>query len=219
MARRGNVILTVDLPFVGQSFPAHVNTAKEEECLEALKEAGEKVNMSRDWVAALDEAVVHLSNHPAVQVKGGEQRPLVHIGHSNGGHLIVLTPRASTLLTRVLYVCAFNPFHDYYPDPQLRRDMSSFLESKTKELGYYPSKLIGLGNNLTSGCGREWNGWCEHQSYFAQVYRKEARGWRVPLLSVWFTDDVIGSLQVRFSFLSSKEKIIDDEFDRCSTRP
>ena len=47
-------------------------------------------------------------------------------------------------------------FCEYYPEPSERYEVNEQLWAEADELGYWPSKSIGLGDDLPIGMGREW---------------------------------------------------------------
>ena len=192
MASRGNTVLTIDHPFLGESFPANVDTKSESARTQALIEAGDKVTMRKDWVMALELAILYLhSLYP--------NKPLVHVGNSNGGHILILTPTVAQLVTRVLYVSCFHPWTAFYPPEVNRQDSIDWIEREMNAKGYYPAKLLNLGENLTSGCGKDWNEWCGHRDYHLFDQVTKAKEFNKRLLAIYWSDDFVGSLQVAFS--------------------
>ncbi len=188
--------MTIDHPFVGESFPSHVDTQSESSRIQALIEAGDKVTMKRDWVIALETAILHLhSLYP--------NKPLVHIGNSNGGHILILTPTVSKLVSRVLYVSCFHPWTNFYPLEANRQDSIDWIAKEMNAKGYYPAKLLQLGENLTNGCGKDWTEWCGYRDYHLFDQRSKAEEFNKRVLAIYWSDDFIGSLEAFLSLLCS----------------
>jgi predicted alpha/beta hydrolase len=57
-------------------------------------------------------------------------------------------------------------------------------------VGYFPSSLLGQGEDLPAGVAMEWARWCRHPQYAAGVLDAPGyTGFRADIRSYWVTDD------------------------------
>lgn len=83
----------------------------------------------------------------------------------------------------------------FYDDVSIRQRVALRVLTFTDEHGYYPASKLGLGNDLTSGCGIDWAGWAAHPRYSANVFAHQTATYRAPTLTVCFSDDIVGSVE------------------------
>jgi len=187
LAERGYAVIIFDLPWLGLSFPDGTDIKSEDSKREALIAAGTSAKFSKDWAGAIDACLGLLRDrYPRAE--------LVHVGHSNGAHLLALCPNRRHV-ARALYMSAATPFCEYYPEPSERYEVNEQLWAEADELGYWPSKSIGLGDDLPIGMGREWTEWQYHPRYWAGFFPDHASTHQVRTLSIWPTDDPVGSIE------------------------
>jgi predicted alpha/beta hydrolase len=134
-------------------------------------------------------------------------RPLLAVGHSFGGQAIGLAaalvpPPAgegaplgadpATGLDAVVTVGAQSGYWGHWPRPQ-RYLYAGFwylgVPALTAALGYFPSRRLGLGENLPAGVARQWARWCRSPRYFGD-WTGHGR-FRAPILALSFADDAI----------------------------
>jgi predicted alpha/beta hydrolase len=121
--------------------------------------------------------------------------PLVIIGHSVGGQIFGLLPNPERV-SRVLLVAAQ---HNYYRlwRPQERYVLWALwtlvMPAVSRALGYFPSTLFGLGENLPRGVALDWARWCRTPGALVQAIGGDAAQrfarYRGPMLALSFTDD------------------------------
>ncbi|MFZ5623623.1 MAG: alpha/beta fold hydrolase, partial [Gemmatimonadota bacterium] len=128
--------------------------------------------------------------------------PLVAVGHSFGGQALGLAPNAEQLDAIVL-VTAQEGYWRLWPSP--RRYLYGALwyagvPLAVAALGYFPSRRLGLGEDLPAGVAREWARWCRDPAYLG-TWDGHAR-LAVPLLSYCFTDDPLAPVRASDALLS-----------------
>jgi predicted alpha/beta hydrolase len=121
--------------------------------------------------------------------------PLVIIGHSVGGQIFGLLPNPERV-SRVMLVAAQ---HNYYRlwRPQERYVLWALwtlvMPVVSRALGYFPSTLFGLGENLPRGVALDWARWCRTPGALVQAIGADAAErfarYRGPMLALSFTDD------------------------------
>lgn len=113
-----------------------------------------------DW-ARLDLAA-------AVDLMAADERPLVLVGHSFGGHAFGLLPNHDRI--RGLYTFATGAgWHGYMP----RLEQAKVLllwhvigPIVTRLYGYLRWSWLGMGEDLPLGVYRWWKRWCRNPAYF-----------------------------------------------------
>lgn len=65
------------------------------------------------------------------------------------------------------------------------------LLKTAEELGYYPSSLIGMGQDLTLGMGRDWRRWQRHVRYSVSDHQAAFDSFQKPLLAFHFLDEAL----------------------------
>ena len=174
LATRGFAVVTYDYRGVGDSAPRTLR--------------GFAASM-REWGTLDQPAVIaHATSWwPAV--------PLMVVGHSVGGQIFGLLDDPSRV-QRVLTVAAQ---HNYWGlwRPQERYVLwalwTLFMPAASHVLGYFPSRAVGLGENLPRGVALEWAKWCRTPGALVQAIGGDAAEgfarYRGPMLALSFEDD------------------------------
>ena len=121
--------------------------------------------------------------------------PLMLVGHSVGGQIFGLLPEPERV-SRVLMVAAQ---HNYYGlwRPQERYVLWALwtvvMPALSRTLGYFPSTVFGLGENLPRGVALDWARWCRTRGALVEAIggdvRERFRQYRGPILALSFSDD------------------------------
>ncbi|MEO7082934.1 MAG: alpha/beta fold hydrolase [Gemmatimonadaceae bacterium] len=95
------------------------------------------------------------------------ERPVRIVAHSVGGQLLGLAPNADRV-TAMLAVGAQSGWWGHWPRP--RRYANALLwyvlvPGLSRALGYFPSRRLGLGEDLPAGVALEWARWCRNRDY------------------------------------------------------
>jgi predicted alpha/beta hydrolase len=132
-----------------------------------------------DWIVA--------QRHP---------RRLLVVGHSLGGQLIGLTPN-NDRVNAMLTVAAQSGYWGLWSGP--RKYFMWFLwhalmPGLTRVYSYFPSKKLGLSEDLPGGVARQWAFWGRHPHYIVDdqgnPIRKNFLSFRGPIRAYSFTDDI-----------------------------
>jgi predicted alpha/beta hydrolase len=147
----------------------------------------------RDWVDLDARAVMDwtLARFPG--------RKLLVVGHSFGGQVLGLLPRAAEI-HRVALVASQLGYWRLFA-PKDRRPawlaMHVILPTLSRVLGYFPGSKLGLGEDLPKGVALEWARWCRSPQYlFDHLEAQEHQGYRAfraPMLAYKITDDTFAS--------------------------
>jgi predicted alpha/beta hydrolase len=122
------------------------------------------------------------------------------VGHSIGGQLLGLLP-ATVVVHRALLVAAQSGFWGLFGAPE--KYLYALLwyvgiPLSTSFWGYFPARLLGLGEDLPTGVAREWSTWCRDADYIVSarhgVAREGFERFRAPILAYSLADDRIAPL-------------------------
>ncbi len=182
LAQQGFAVLTFDYRGMGASVPEkfrHSLRGFEADLLDWAQ---------RDYHAALCAA---RSWH--------DSAPLLLVGHSLGGQLPGLLP-APELVDGILTVAAGN---GYWRHNAARIRYLVWIlwylavPLATRLYGYFPGKRMRMVGDLPKGVVRQWAQWCTNPHYVVDhaghPIRDGFERFRVPLLSLHFTDDELMS--------------------------
>lgn len=89
------------------------------------------------------------------------------LGHSAGGQLIGLAPNCDRV-DAVVMVAAQTGYWKHWPSRQRLRLGALWhlgMPLLSTMFGYFPSKVVGLGEDLPKGVALEWASWCRHPRY------------------------------------------------------
>lgn len=123
--------------------------------------------------------------------------PRFVVAHSVGFQILGLAPE----IEDVRAIVGVAPPHGYWRNyPPADRYLLALLwyvgaPLLTRLLGYFPSSLIGFGEDLPAGVAREWASWCRDPEYlFGGLEEEELERYRAiecPALVLTFSDDRI----------------------------
>lgn len=174
LAGRGFAVLTLDYRGIGGSRPRTLRGFRAR-----MRDWGElDLPATIDWLEA---------RHP--------ERELWMLGHSAGGQIVGLAPN-NHKLRGLLAVAAQSGYWRLWDAP--RRYLYALLwyvvmPAATRLCGYFPSKLLGLGEELPAGVAREWARWCRDPQYMVDdaglPLRPHFASFRAPILAYSFADD------------------------------
>ena len=183
------------------------------------------VAMSYDYRGIGDSAPASLKGSVAVYRDWGQRdvpgaidrlraaapgRPLVVVGHSTGGQQLGLSDRVRDVRA-ALFVTVSTGYWRGMPLGLGLLNLALwrlFAPLCQVALGYFPSRIFGLGENLPIGVAREWGDWCLEPDYLAAYLdgtgRRRCRDGRAfgehyfgearfPIRSINFEDDPIAS--------------------------
>lgn len=179
-ADRGIGVLTFDYRGIGDSRPS-----------DGLR--GFQATMT-DWAKLDAQAAIDWikSHYP--------RSPLWVMGHSFGGQALALT-EGNPAFERVLMVGVQSGYWRHFRPWQ--RPFMAFLwyvllPLSTRLLGYFPSRALGLGEDLPAGVALEWARWCRHPLYlmstFGPAQSNRFSEIRCPILYYSITDDGFASI-------------------------
>jgi predicted alpha/beta hydrolase len=174
LATRGFVVLTFDYRGIGESLGAGIAQARG-----GLSAWGEQ-----DLAAALDFCAGL-----------APERDLAVVGHSAGGQLVGLT-ESNRPIRAMLAVSAQTGSWRLWPKS---RQWALFLlwrvvmPGLTRLFGYFPARVLGLGENLPRDAALEWARWCASRDYFVDGFGRPLvgafDGLRAPLRALVIADD------------------------------
>jgi predicted alpha/beta hydrolase len=122
------------------------------------------------------------------------------IGHSAGGQLVGLMPNHA-FIRRVLLVSASSGYVWGLRFPYrivAYGYLRFYLPMTALALGYSPSRIVGMGEDLPAGVARQWSRWCLRPGYVENefgrgVSRHYYGEFRAPILSLYSSDDSIAT--------------------------
>jgi predicted alpha/beta hydrolase len=126
--------------------------------------------------------------------------PLHVLGHSHGGHALLLAPnnaeidRAVTVATQLGYWRLCAPGERY----RVWLLLNAFAPAAIALYGYVPGSKLGLGEDLARGVMGEWRRWCNSPNYFfddpsMMQPLANALNFRAPTLVAGVADDLWGT--------------------------
>lgn len=146
LAEQGFAVLTYDYRGIGDSLEGNIRHQSIR-----MREWGEL-----DTAGMIDYVVATFPQHR-----------LLLVGHSAGGQLVGLADN-NVKVTAVLAVSAQSGNWRLWPSPQkwlLAGLWHGVMPGLVGLCSYFPSKRLGLGENLPAGAAREWARWCSHPDY------------------------------------------------------
>ncbi len=168
LAGEGFEVITWDWRGTGDSRPASLRGFEA-----TMRQWGE-----RDLDGVIDWATTH---HPAAQ--------LSVVGHSFGGQALGLAKNRDRV-RRLVTIGAQSGYFGHWPRP--RRYMYAALwyvavPLLTRGAGYFPARVLRLGEDLPKGVALQWARWCRRPSYLGEW--SGHRAFKAPILSIGFMDD------------------------------
>lgn len=179
-AARGLAVVTYGYRGVGSSTTARANR---------------DVRMS-DWMSEDVDAVAEWTaqRFPAL--------PQVALGHSLGGHALVLghgTARLSGIVTIASHRAATRDISPLSERLRVHAILSLFGPGLSSLVGFAPGRRLGLGENIPTAAMRQWSRWSRLPDYFfdEKSLGAAARMARmpVPVLAAGVTDDPWASVE------------------------
>lgn len=146
VAGRGVAVVTFDYRGIGRSRPARLRGFEAR-----LRDWG-----ARDLAGAIDWALREFPD-----------RPVRVVAHSVGGQILGLAVRDGAP-SSVLAVAAQSGYWGGWTGMGRLRVLSLWyllIPLLAPALGYFPSRWVGLGENLPEGVAREWAHWGRHPRY------------------------------------------------------
>lgn len=168
LAGTGFAVLTWDYRGIGGSRPATLRGA----AFTMRDWAEQDLSGAIEWAAAAWPGV-----------------PLVAIGHSFGGQGIGLAPNAGQL-TAIVTVAAQSGYWGHWPMPARYLYATLWhvvMPGLTRLVGWFPSRAVGMGEDLPRGVALQWSHWCRSPDYMGDWAGH--RTLAVPMLVWGFTDD------------------------------
>ena len=116
------------------------------------------------------------------------------IGHSLGGQVLAFAENPDGI-DRFLAVAAQSGHWRYWNFPRkyfLASLWYLIMPALSRLMGYFPSRCMGLGEDLPKGVALEWARWCRHPDYcLGQKHQMEFPGlaYKRPILAYSFSDD------------------------------
>jgi predicted alpha/beta hydrolase len=121
--------------------------------------------------------------------------PLLLVGHSVGGQIFGLLPDPHRV-QRVLMVAAQHNFFGYWRVPEryaLWFLWTVFMPGVSRTLGFFPSRRVGLGEDLPRDVALDWARWCRSRGALVGEIGGDAADrfarYRGPVLALSFDDD------------------------------
>jgi predicted alpha/beta hydrolase len=117
------------------------------------------------------------------------------VGHSLGGQIFGMVPGNQTVSSLVTVGCGSGYWR--YNAPRLRRHVlllwHLLVPLALRLFGYFPSRWIGLGQDIPADAMAQWRRWCLHPEYLAgdadAALRDRYAAVRLPILALGFSDD------------------------------
>ncbi|MHB8147584.1 MAG: alpha/beta hydrolase family protein [Vulcanimicrobiaceae bacterium] len=122
---------------------------------------------------------------------------LMTVGHSFGGHALLLAPNNAEIVRSVTVASQSGYWRFCAPGERYRVWvlLNVFAPLAMGALGYVPGSRLGLGEDLASGIMHEWRRWCNSPHYFyddpsmASALAR-ASSYAAPTLMIGLTDDL-----------------------------
>ena len=121
--------------------------------------------------------------------------PLLLVGHSVGGQIFGLL-RDPSPVSRVLMVAAQHNYWGLWGHRErwvLCALWTLIMPATSHALGYFPSRTVGLGEDLPKGVALDWAAWCRAPGALVEAIGGDAAQrfaqYRGPILALSFDDD------------------------------
>ena len=122
--------------------------------------------------------------------------PLYAVGHSVGGHVLMMTP-SNAKVARAVTVASQSGYWRLYRGNERYRVFAfvkAIMPVLTRLCGYFPGQRVAFGTDLAPGILYEWSRWCIRAHYFFDDPSMagtlaHARSLRAPVLMLGLTDD------------------------------
>ena len=133
---------------------------------------------ARDLAGVIEWASAH---HP--------QARLLVVGHSFGGQSVGLAPNRDCV-NALVTIGAQSGYWGHWPRPQRYKYALIWylaMPLATRVAGYFPARLLRLGEDLPRGVALQWARWCRTPSYLGDW--SGHRAFKAPILALSFADD------------------------------
>jgi predicted alpha/beta hydrolase len=148
LAARGFAVVSYDYRGIGDSRPPRLRGFPAR-----LQDWGERdFSGVLDWIAA---------QYPAARV--------LAMGHSVGGQIVALAPNADRVAA-LLCVAAQSGYWGHWPSARklgMWALWHAAMPIGVRAVGYFPSRRLGLGEDLPPGVARQWAEWGRSPHYIA----------------------------------------------------
>ncbi|HEY5340104.1 MAG TPA: alpha/beta fold hydrolase [Candidatus Aquilonibacter sp.] len=157
---------------------------------EEPRELGRSTARMRDWGELDFAGVVDWAS------KRYPGAPLHTVGHSVGGHVLLMAPNADRV-TRAVNVASQSGYWRLYRGVERYRVyafVKAIMPAITRTYGYFPGARLVFGTNLAPGVLYQWSRWCVCPNYFfddpcmADLLGNAAR-FTAPTLMIGLADD------------------------------
>ncbi|HUZ50687.1 MAG TPA: alpha/beta fold hydrolase [Candidatus Dormibacteraeota bacterium] len=131
-------------------------------------------------------------------------RAIMTVGHSFGGHALLLAPNNALVARSVTVACQSGYWRFCAPGERYRvwLLLNVLAPLAMRALGYVPGSRLGLGEDLAGGIMREWRRWCNSPGYFYDdpsmaVALARASTYTAPTLMIGLADDLWATAPAR----------------------
>jgi len=144
------------------------------------------------------------------------------VGHSFGGHALLMAPNAGGIARTVLVAAQSGYWRLTSPGERLKvwTLMNLLAPFAMRVRGYVPGSKVGLGEDLANGVMVEWRRWCNLPNYFyddpsMQQILAGGHNYTAPTLmlglsdDVWATPEAIASLARHFTNAPVEQRTLD----------
>jgi predicted alpha/beta hydrolase len=152
------------------------------------------------------------------------EMPLGVVGHSFGGHALLMAPNSSEVTRTALVASQSGYWRLTAPGERLRvwALLNVLAPFAMRVQGYVPGSKLGLGEDLAKGVMDEWRRWCSLPQYFYQDPTMEAvlangARYTAPTLMIgmsddlWATPQAIESLARHFTHAAVERRTLDPQ--------
>ena len=134
---------------------------------------------------------------------------LMTVGHSFGGHALLLAPNNAQIVRSVTVASQSGYWRFCSPGERFRVWvlLNALAPLAMGVLGYVPGSRLGLGEDLANGIMHEWRRWCNSPGYFfddpsmASALAR-ASSYTAPTLMIGLTDDLWATRPARVALAS-----------------
>ncbi len=172
LAERGFTVLTYDYRGIGSSRPRPLR--------------GFHARM-RDWALSDAPAALDFLERVAPGAR------FMAVGHSFGGQTLGLVPRPERIAAALLVASQSGYWRNWPPLGRSWMWLATHvvLPFGPRLLGYFPSSVLGFGEDLPAGVAVEWASWCRHPHYVVGALgaHDAYASFRAPLRAYAVADD------------------------------
>ena len=167
-------VITWDWEGIADNLSGNIKTCK----IKMEDWAKQNLNSVIDWVS---------DQYPSHQI--------FIIGHSFGGQALGLAEQIYKVQA-IVTVASQSGYWKHWPI-QWRYQMATLwygvMPLLSNTLGFFPSKYLGMGENLPKGVALQWAKWCRSANYLGDYTGHEKMTQKI--LAFYFTDDVFAPKQ------------------------